>query len=54
MFRKLIYEKEKTRDEFNAKVAEGLGRLKGIEAALNGTVFIIVIVINNYTVELCV
>lgn len=35
-FRKLIFEKEKARDEFNAKVSEGLGRLKGIEAALNG------------------
>lgn len=33
--KKLIFEKEKARDEFNAKVSEGLGRLKGIEAALN-------------------
>jgi hypothetical protein len=34
--RKLLIEREKIRDEFNSQVAQSLGRLKGIEHALNG------------------
>lgn len=39
--RQLINEKEKIRHEFYSKVAESLGRAKGIENALNGISFLL-------------
>jgi hypothetical protein len=35
-FRKLKFENDKIRREFYSKVAESLGRIKGLEDAING------------------